>query len=198
MVPGLGNSGPAHWQTRWEEELDSCFRVPLGLWDSPLRRPWVTQLNWAIERAGGPVVLVAHSLGCLAVAHWAAMAQPAFGDPVVGVLLVAPPDVDIAPVDPRVADFSPAPLSILPFPSILVASRDDPWCPPDRARRLAGFWGSEFADAGDAGHINADSDVGIWPFGQFLLSRLLGQAHVAPVAGLPVPTAADNPLARPL
>ena len=198
IVPGMGDSGPAHWQSLWEEELDSAARVSLGLWDRPLRRPWVTQLNLAIERAGGPVVLVAHSLGCLAVAHWAAMAQPAYGNPVVGALLVAPPEVDVAPVDPRLADFGPAPTSILPFRSILVASRDDPWCHFERARRLAGFWGSEFADAGEVGHINADSDLGIWPFGQFLLARLRGQR----IAPRPIPVVAlsaeDNPLARPL
>lgn len=178
-VPGLANSGPRHWQSIWEHELDDCARVDLGGWDKPHRNAWVTALDQAIEGAGRPVVLVAHSLGCLAVAWWAAMARPAYGDPVVGALLVAPPEVDVAPVDPRLAPFAPAPIQPLPFPSIVAASRDDPFVQLHRARRLALFWGSQFADAGSIGHINAESEIGRWEFGLFLLSRITGRARLA-------------------
>ncbi len=173
-VPGLDGSGPRHWQTLWERDLDDCSRADLGSWHTPNRNSWVTRLNFAIRDAGRPVVLVAHSLGCLAVAWWAALERPAYGDPVVGALLVAPPEVDVAPVDPRLAGFAPAPIQPLPFPSIVVASRDDPYVEQQRARRLALFWGGQFADAGAIGHVNAQSQIGRWDFGLFLLSRLTG------------------------
>ena len=60
----------------------------------------------------------------------------------------------------------------LPFPSILAASRDDPWIAFGRAKRLARVWKSRFVDAGWLGHINADSEIRDWPFGQFLLRQL--------------------------
>ena len=71
LVPGLCNSGPGHWQTAWERDLTMAQRVDLGSWDDPRRNLWVNHLNLAIRRADRPVVLVAHSLGCLAVAWWA-------------------------------------------------------------------------------------------------------------------------------
>jgi len=181
-VPGLGNSGPGHWQTLWEAERDDCHRVELGMWNAPHRNSWVTKLNHAIGQADRPVVLAAHSLGCLAVAWWASLEKPVWAEKVVGALLVAPPEVDSAPADSRLAPFGPAPKGLLPFPSILVASRNDPYMRFDRARLLASFWGSEFADAGEVGHINASSDLGNWMFGQFLLGRLLGAKTDSPVS----------------
>lgn len=175
-VPGIDNSGPDHWQTIWDRERGDCNRVDLGLWARPQRNPWVTRLNQAISGAGGPVVLVAHSLGCLAVAWWAALESPPFGDPVAGALLVAPPDVDTAGPDLRIVGFGPAPKLLLPFPSIVVASSDDPYCDLGRAHNLAKFWGSRFVEAGALGHINAASHLGAWDEGQALLETLLGEA----------------------
>ena len=87
LVPGLHDSGPGHWQTLWETSRPDARRVELGMWDDPHRNTWVNQLNLAIHRANRPVVLVAHSLGCLAVAWWAEYEQPAHGVPVIGALL---------------------------------------------------------------------------------------------------------------
>lgn len=178
-VPGIDNSGPRHWQSIWERELDDCARVELGSWERPHRNGWVNALNHSIRTAGRPVVLVAHSLGCLTVAWWAAMERPAYGNPVIGALLVAPPDVDFAPLDPRLSGFAPTPVRPLPFPSIIASSRDDPYIQQKRARRLAFFWGSQFADAGAVGHINAESELGAWEFGLFLLSRLTGRVRTS-------------------
>lgn len=187
-MPGLNNSGPTHWQSVWERERGDIARVELGSWARPHRNTWVNQLNLAIRRAGRPVVLVAHSLGCHAVAWWAAMERPAYGDPVIGALLVAPPEVDVAPVDARLKSFGPTPKGPLPFPAIVAASHDDPYIRLHRARRLAQFWGARFADAGAAGHINADSALGAWPFGQFLLRTLMGLAARSGEDGLPAST----------
>lgn len=178
IIPGLNNSGPDHWQSRWERQRADCHRADLGLWNAPNRNAWVNRLNLEIGRSARPVILVAHSLGCLAVAWWAAMEKPGPDSPVVGALLVAPPEVESGVTDPRLAAFAPAPRGVLPFPSILVASRNDSYIPFERARRLASFWGSRFADAGSVGHINADSDIGDWEFGQFLLTQLERMAGV--------------------
>ena len=142
-VPGLCNSGPGHWQTLWEAQLPRCRRVDLGLWEDPHRNTWVNKLNLAIQRAEGPVVLAAHSLGCLAVAWWAEYEQPGGpvdGGKVIGALLVAPPDVEERPLDRRLTRFAPVPEAALPFPSVLVASRNDPYLTMAQARGLARRW----------------------------------------------------------
>jgi Predicted esterase of the alpha/beta hydrolase fold len=171
-VPGIDNSGPGHWQSLWERERDDCFRVELGSWEQPRRNLWVTKLGSAIAAASRPVVLVAHSLGCHAVGWWNALEQP-LATNVVGALLVAPPEVEDQPIDERLRPFGPVARRRLPFPSLLVASRDDPYASFGRAKRMARIWGSRLIDAGPVGHINVASGVRDWPYGQFLLRRLI-------------------------
>lgn len=173
-IPGLMNSGPGHWQTLWEDRLLDCSRVDLGQWDRPHRNSWVNRLDHAIAAVEGPVLLAAHSLGCHAVAWWAALACEGWNAKILGALLVAPPAVDEKAIDGRLHGFAPLPQKLLPFPSILVASRNDPYMQFGQARALAKAWGSRFADAGEVGHINAASDLGDWDFGRFLLERLSG------------------------
>lgn len=175
-VPGLGNSGPSHWQSLWEDSLPDTHRVELGMWSRPHRNAWVTKLDQSIRAARAPVVLVAHSLGCLAVAWWAALSPQPYGWPVAGALLVAPADVDRVDVHPDIAAFKPSPRQLLPFPSILVASTDDPWIEINKARSLAAQWGSHFVDAGAQGHLNAASGIGWWAEGQELLDRVIDAA----------------------
>ena len=177
IIPGLDNSGPDHWQTHWERELPHAERVDLGSWDDPHRNTWVNRLNLAIHKARRPVILVAHSLACHVVAWWNEYERPEAGGPVVGALLVAPPEVEQGDVDPRIARFGPVLKTPLPFPSILVASRDDHYIGFDRARRLARIWRSRFIDGGWVGHINADSGIRDWPFGQYLLRQLRAAAE---------------------
>lgn len=196
-VPGLGNSGPGHWQSLWEERRTDCRRVDLGMWDQPHRNTWVNQLNLAIRDAGRPVVLVAHSLGCLAVAWWAALERPGADGPVRAAMLVAPPRVDDRPRDPRIAPFAPAPRAALPFASLLVASRDDPYMTHTEARRLAADWGSRFVDAGRCGHINAQSGLGDWPIGQYLLDQYLLDRVLLKGDGNSAPAPARSPVLRP-
>jgi predicted alpha/beta hydrolase family esterase len=172
-IPGLGGSGPTHWQTLWERTRLDTVRAELGMWDRPHRNSWVTKLDEAIRQAQAPVVLVAHSLGCLAVAWWATLSPQPYGWPVAGALLVAPADVDRADVQDELRGFAPSPRTILPFPSIVVASSDDPWITPGAAHSLASAWGSHFVDVGRHGHLNAASGIGIWPDGQALLERVL-------------------------
>ena len=189
-VPGLDGSGPNHWQTIWEHTRDDVFRVELGQWERPHRNSWITRLDHAIRAARGPVLLAAHSLGCVAVAWWSAFAGRLPDSKVVGALLVAPCDADRCGSE-RVAGFAPVPLRRMPFPSLVVASRDDPWIEPARAQELAMRWGSGFVDAGAVGHINADSDLGTWDEGQSLLAALgaFASAHEGkPIAPAPPTT----------
>lgn len=173
IVPGLDNSGPDHWQSLWEEKRDDCRRVDLGCWSEPDRRIWTERLDATLAMTDGPLVLVAHSLGCLTIAHWALDAAPDRLARICGALLVAPPDVDAAEAHPLVRRFAPAPSKILPFPSILVASRNDRYAAFDRLEALARSWGSRFVDVGHAGHINAGSGLGDWPDGEVLLEELV-------------------------
>jgi predicted alpha/beta hydrolase family esterase len=188
-VPGLNGSGPCHWQTLWEQSRPDTVRVDLGMWHTPHRNSWVTKLDQAIRRAEAPVVLAAHSLGCIAVAWWAELSPQLPDWPVVGALLVAPADVDRAEAPSEIKGFAATPRLRLPFPSIVVASQDDPWITLDRARGLAADWGSQFVDAGARGHLNADSGLGSWHEGQELLDRvLLDSFEVGRHGGAPAST----------
>lgn len=163
VLPGWRNSGAAHWQTRWEELFPDWCRVQQAEWERPRRSGWIATLDAAISSSARPVVLVAHSLGCVTVAHWARRHGPAR---VAAALLVAPADVERMTVAATLKDFAPLPRDPLPFPSLLIASDNDPACSAPRAAELARDWGSEFRLLQGAGHINADSRLGDWPAGQ--------------------------------
>jgi uncharacterized protein len=169
ILPGLGGSGPLHWQSRWEELNPAYQRVQMPDWDHPKLEPWLSALDAAVQSCATPPVIVAHSLGCLAVAYWAARGGQAHA-----ALLVAVPDPDGSDFPQVARSFGPVPLAQLDFPSRLVASRTDPYASFDFASRCAAAWGSALTDAGDVGHINADSGLGDWPAGQRLLAQLLG------------------------
>lgn len=172
LVPGLNNSGPAHWQTEWESFLPKASRVHLGSWSHPRRAAWVTNLGIAIRQTPGPKILVAHSLGCHAVANWAAQEPDAANLGVIGALLVAPPDVDNIGDCSALASFKPSPRQFLPFPATLVASENDPYASIEHSQKLARRWRARFVNAGLFGHLNADSGIGAWPYGLYLLDSL--------------------------
>jgi predicted alpha/beta hydrolase family esterase len=199
-VPGLDNSGPGHWQTIWEQQRHDTHRVDLGMWSRPHRNSWVTRLGQAIRTAQTPIVLCGHSLGCLAIAWWTILEGQAFGHPIAGALFVAPPDCDHLDAADRLAGFGPTPRKSLPFPSLLVASRNDPYASYEWSESLARDWGSEFVDAGALGHINAASSIGDWPDGQALLERLVATATERARDPAPLETRrsiVDRPDARP-
>jgi uncharacterized protein len=184
IIPGLFDSGPDHWQSLWVDARANAVRVELGRWHEPSRDLWVAHLDRAIGRQRGPVVLVAHSLGCLAVAWWAQEASAARLSKVHAAMLVAPPDVDRPGAHPLLQPFAPAPQAALPFPSLLVASRNDRYADFARLAGLAGAWGSRLVDVGLLGHINAESDLGDWPQGLALLDRLIdGGPGLPPTPG---------------
>jgi predicted alpha/beta hydrolase family esterase len=171
-LPGLWNSGPAHWQTRWEARHPDWQRVDQRDWETPDRRDWIGGLDRALAACSRPPVLVAHSLGCALVAHGAAHAA---SGAIAGAFLVAPADIDAPSCPAGAADFRPMPMGRLPFPSLVVASEDDPYVSPERARAFATAWGSELAMIGKAGHINGDAGYGPWPEGERLLLEFIAR-----------------------
>lgn len=189
MVPGIDNSGPSHWQSLWEAEDPRIVRAELGMWSQPRRNVWVTNLGQAIRQLTAPVVICAHSLGCLAVAWWAALEGQRHGDPVAAALLVAPPDCDRIDSCARLTDFAPTPQVQLPFPALVVASSNDHYADIDAAWRMAAIWGANFRDLGECGHINADSGIGRWPQGRALLARMVDIARLGQQSRKPAPAA---------
>jgi predicted alpha/beta hydrolase family esterase len=147
-------------------------RVEQADWETPRCADWVATLDAAIAATTEPVVLVAHSSSCAMVAHWAQSAPGAQLTRVRGALLVAPSDPEGPhyPAGPR--GFAPVPQRRLPFRSIVVASTDDRYITLTQAQAYASAWGSEFVNAGAAGHINSASALGAWPAGYALLEQL--------------------------
>jgi predicted alpha/beta hydrolase family esterase len=164
ILPGLGSSGPSHWQSLWEQ-AHGYRRVEQTNWDQPKLADWLRNLERAVGEAPRDVVLVAHSLACSLVAHFAQLGGSA-AERVCGAFLVSPADVESRRCTPdEVRCFSPIPLAPLPFPARVVASSDDPYVDRVRAEFFAQRWGAEFVDIGRAGHINASSGLGAWPEG---------------------------------
>ncbi len=171
ILPGYGGSGPAHWQTLWEQAHPEFRRVEEGDWDHPDCKEWVASLQSAVHVSGPNTILVAHSLACLQVVHWAIGASPTRLS-VRGALLVAVPDPDAA-VFPEVArSFGPVPTARLPFPSLVVGSVNDPYATPAFTEACAEAWGSRLQSIGAAGHVNASSGLGRWDAGLKLLEEL--------------------------
>jgi predicted alpha/beta hydrolase family esterase len=171
IVPGLGNSGPGHWQRRWGTRFSTARFIEQEDWKRPVLEPWVATIERAIMMATRPVVLIAHSAGVTASVHAAA----GLADTKVrGAFLVAAPDLELNRNVPReMAVFAPVPRDPLPFPSMLVASTSDPFCSVERAAEFATCWGSDFHVAGDAGRIDVESGHGPWPEGLLMFTRLM-------------------------
>ena len=184
IVPGWRDSGPDHWQTRWQRHLPSATRVRQDDWENPVRAQWVQALSAHIEALDAPVVIAAHSLGCITVAHLPAHVH----DRIAAALLVAPADIERLNAPAVLSAFGPIPLGRLPFRTTLVASTNDPYCTLERATTLAEHWGSRVVVAHGAGHINADSGHGEWSEGLRLLSTLRRAAQW-PVGGYAKPFA---------
>ena len=163
IVPGLHNSGPHHWQSRWHQQYPHWQRVTGQTWERADLHSWSQRVALVLQRNSEPVHIVAHSFGSLA--SIAAAAQ--HPDKVASLFLVAPAD----PANFAIADRDlPSPPSV---PGLLVASQNDPWMTLERAHYWSQRWQLPLHDAGPVGHINAESGHGPWPQGEQLLANLL-------------------------
>jgi hypothetical protein len=173
LLPGLYNSGPEHWQSYWERERTDCRRIEQAEWNTPRREDWVATLERALSEARSPVVLAAHSLACILVAHWA-VAHPGSHGKVRGALLVAPSDTEAPGFPAGTVGFAPMPRQRLPFPTVVVASTNDTYITMDRVTGLAADWGARLVNAGAKDHLGSAARLGTWNEGQALLAELLG------------------------
>src|SRR5262245_13696483 len=175
ILPGLGGAGPDHWQTAWGEAFPATRRVEQANWEKPVYADWAAQLTEAVACAALPVVLVAHSLGTSLTMRWS-FEQRQLATNVAGAFLVAPTDrdrFDASPLSP-VRGWGPMILERLPFPSMVIASRNDDRVAFDRAVAFASAWGSTLVDAGNLGHIGSAAKLGLWPFGLFCFGQFIG------------------------
>lgn len=169
IVPGLGNSGPQHWQTYFENSAGNFKRIIQQEWDAPNCKDWIETIDKVVASYDpSTVTLIGHSLGCSTIAHWAKH----YGRKIKGALLVAPSDVESSQYKFPVTGFSPIPLDPIAFKTIIVASSNDQWISLERAQFFAGNWGSELINIGDAGHINAASGHHEWTEGLEILKKL--------------------------
>ncbi len=168
IVPGWQNSGPAHWQSLWEAKFRGA-RIEPASFEFPERSDWVAAIERAVADCAEPPLLVAHSVGCIAVAHWAA-AHPR---PVKGAFLAAPADVDRDGCPEPLRNFAPIPRARLPFPTVIAAAKDDPFAAFERSEALAADWGARLLVVERGGHLNATSGFGPWPEGETLLRELM-------------------------
>ncbi|GAA1690870.1 alpha/beta hydrolase [Glycomyces endophyticus] len=157
-VPGRGVPLPGHWQREWAARPGWAW-APEPPGPPVVFAERVAALQAAVAASLEPVVLVAHSAGCVTVATWALAHGPG---PVRAALLVTPPFLREEPV----------PMAPLPFRSLVVASSDDPYCTPEGAAAYARAWGAERFDAGAVGHLDAKTGFGPWPEGERLVAAL--------------------------
>lgn len=173
LLPGLGNSGVDHWQSHWSMAFPNASRVLQDDWDQPQRNVWLQRLDRHVADGKRPVVLIGHSLGTALAVHWLASRAPGR---VKAALLVAPSDVESLSHTPDVVrGFAPLPQTNLPVPATVIASGNDPYVDFTRAQTFATAWGADFCDAGELGHINSASRLGLWPLGLLQLGGLLAK-----------------------
>lgn len=183
IVPGLRDAVPGHWQSLLAQRLPDAHSVPaMGRLDLDCQAR-VRAIEQAVSGIEGPVQLVAHSGGCIMVAHWARVSSQCHR--VHSALLATPPDFE-TPMPPGYpsldelgrAGWLPVPRQRLPFRSLVAASRNDPLGSLGRISDLAAVWGSEWLDLGEVGHLNPASGFGDWP----LVLTLLEQLRTGPAA----------------
>lgn len=169
ILPGLWNSGEEHWQTKWEKSNNNFTRIIQQDWETPRCIDWIECLDKKIAEFGtNNVILVGHSLACPTISFWANK----YNRKIKGALMVAPVDTEAATFPSEPSGFSPIPMNILPFNSIVVASSNDPYATLNRTMLFAQKWGSEFINIGEEGHISSTSGLGDWNYGLNLLKKL--------------------------
>ncbi|WP_313441534.1 alpha/beta hydrolase [Novosphingobium sp.] len=172
LVPGAPLT-EGHWMKRWAGWSEHCRVLELGLWDEPHRNTWVNKLNLAIRRADRPVVIVTDDIAALALAWWVEFEAVGRENPVLGAIVVNPPNMDLPGADRRLARFGACPRQPLPFTAFMVGSLDAPSAQQRSMIRLAKDWGASPV---------CDHTRGDWTSGWMMLQDLLGEVPAAAVA----------------
>lgn len=175
ILPGWQDSGPEHWQSLWLAKYPSAVKVVQNDWMYPQKQAWVKTLHDYIEKySNKDVIFVGHSLACATMAHWSNEFFSKTSAKIRGALFVSPSDMDAPNFPKEIQGFSPMPLEVLNFKTIVVASEDDPYVNIERAEYFAQCWGAELVNIGPHGHINTDAGFGEWLEGENLLQKLIG------------------------
>jgi hypothetical protein len=165
LVPGLYDSDAEHWQSCWQRRFPDWRRVTQRNWNTADIDLWLGAIRRTLATCRSPAILIGHSMGALA--SCALVADEVLD--VAGVMLVAPAEPAKFELEDRV------PCRRLPVPSLVIASHNDPLLRFDRAEFWAETWGSRLVALGDAGHINAESGFGPWPYGLSILAEFAAQ-----------------------
>jgi predicted alpha/beta hydrolase family esterase len=179
LLPGIGGSGKAHWQSHWERSRENMQRFQPASWNEPDLPDWMETLEQTVAAAKRPCILVAHSLACLLVAHWNAATRLS----VEGAFLVSVPDPTSSAFPRAAAGFADVPKGRLSFRSLIVASSNDPFAALQYSRERADQWGSELVVAGALGHVNTASGLGDWPQGMDLLAKFTDKLSASRAGG---------------
>lgn len=163
IVPGLGNSDEHHWQSRWQAHLPHSKRIHLNDWQTPDLEHWCTAIRAELVKLDTPAVIIAHSFGTLASASIAAELP----EKIAVLFLVAPADPDKFKITRKL------PQNLLSVPAKIIASSNDPWMTHNKAASWALRWGADFLRLDNVGHINSDSNLGMWPEGIQHLQQLM-------------------------
>nr|WP_316651465.1 alpha/beta hydrolase [uncultured Gellertiella sp.] len=174
LVPGFAGSPEGHWQHIWAEERPHARMIAQQDWFRPRLDAWRATLEAALLETDG-AYLVAHSLGSVLTAR---MAESPAASRIRGALLVAPCDLDVTGLlHPDLIHFGDMPVERLPFPAVVLGSRNDTYMQEDRARSFAGLWGADYLDMGNAGHINLASGFGRFKRGYQALDALAARTE---------------------
>ncbi len=176
IIAGHSGAGEAHWQSRMAAKLPSAEFVQQDDWTYGSLPRASRAVAAAVQAAEKPVVFVGHSAGCILIAHAVGvLREQAVLHKVAGAYLVVPPaDGELAKAGLVMdAALHNVPRDPLPFPSMLIASSDDPHASLEASAELAAAWGSDFVEAGPQGHINVASGHGPWPEGMLKFAGFL-------------------------
>lgn len=169
FVAGYGNSTEGHWQYAWHKRISNSYWVEQADWNSPDCADWVEALDALVQTIEGPILFVSHSLGGNTIVEWSRKSSAN----IFGAFMVAVPDVQSEHFPNEISGYQTPPLEKLPFPSMVLASTNDPYSTLDRTGYYAQAWGSDQTIVGDLKHVNADSNIGEWPEGLDLLDKFI-------------------------
>ena len=164
LLHGWGGSDHPHWQAWLAGEIAKDYGiVAFPLLDNPhfpTKDRWMKQVKTLLSEFK-PDVVICHSLGCTL---WFHLCLEEEIDPVKRLLLVAPPRLDLE-LD-TIKSFFPVvvPEFLFAEEALLVTSDDDPYMSAEEASALQEILDVEMKVLESAGHINADSGYGEWPW----------------------------------
>lgn len=171
ILPGFGNSDETHWQSIWEKENSAdYYRIVQEDWYNPSCIKWVEKLEQTVQKFDENLILIAHSLACLLVAHWSNVTK----HKIRAALLVAAPDPRSIHFPKSIIGFQDFPVNKFKFKSSLIASTNDKYSSVEFIENCADKWGSKLYLIAGIGHINSDSKLGDWQEGKKILRELAG------------------------